>query len=134
MYCPDCGTEFEDGVEECPECKVALVAEEPDDLEPVYQETVKVFESNDAAEIAVAESILQGAEIPYVIQNAVGQNLLGGMTRESAFAAVEVPPEFAEDAAGLLDALDDPIDEAVIEQYEDASDGEVESNEEDPNT
>ena len=118
MFCPNCGTEFEQGVVECPECNVALVAERPADLDPSYQETVKVFESNDSAEIAVAESVLQGAEIPYVIQNAVSQNVLGVITRESSFATVEVPPEYAKDAAELLDALDDPIDEATLEEYE----------------
>ncbi len=118
MFCPSCGAEYESGVEICGECKVALVSEEPDD-ELGFQETVKIFETTDAGEIALAESILQGAEIPYVVQNPLGQNILGGAVRDSAFASIEVAPEHAEDAAGLLDQLDDPIPEEAMEEYED---------------
>lgn len=30
MYCPDCGSEFRDGVERCADCGVPLVADRPD--------------------------------------------------------------------------------------------------------
>ena len=53
MFCPNCGIEYEPGVTTCAECQVALVAEAPD-MEPHFQDTVNVFESDDSGEIALA--------------------------------------------------------------------------------
>ena len=35
MWCPSCGAEYEAGSTRCPDCRVALVTEEPEDLNPL---------------------------------------------------------------------------------------------------
>ncbi|MCC6794714.1 MAG: DUF2007 domain-containing protein [Candidatus Hydrogenedentes bacterium] len=121
MFCPGCGAEYEPGITECAECHVALVAEAPDN-EPHFQDTVNVFESDDPGEIALAESLLQGAEIPYVVQNATGQTLVGAVARESMFASVEVKPEHADAASELLADLNEGIPAEDIDEYYDDDD------------
>ncbi len=83
-------------------------------------------------EIALAESLLQGAEIPYVVQNATGQTLVGAVARESMFASVEVKPEHADAAAELLADLNEgiPADD-IDEYYEDDDDDDDFDDEED---
>lgn len=118
MFCPGCGAEYDPGVTICGECGVALVEEAPDD-EPHYQETVRVFETVDPNEIAVAESLLQGAEIPYVVQNALGQGILGPASRESSFAYIEVKPEFVDAASELLADLIEGVPAEDTDEYDD---------------
>ncbi len=118
MFCPGCGAEYEPGITECAECHVALVAEAPD-MEPHFQDSVNVFESDDPGEIALAESLLQGAEIPYVVQNALGQNVLGIASRDSSIASIDVKPEFLEAAAELLADLNEGIPAEDIDEYYD---------------
>lgn len=130
MFCPGCGAEYEPGITECAECHVALVAEAPD-MEPHFQDTVNVFESDDPGEIALAESLLQGAEIPYVVQNATGQTLVGAVARESMFASVEVKPEHADAAAELLADLNEGIPADDIDEYYDDDEDDDDFDEED---
>lgn len=130
MFCPGCGAEFEPGVVTCPECGVELVEERPADFEPQFQETVKVFESADPGQIAVAESVLQGAEIPYVVQNAASQTTLNALTRDTVVAYIEVEPEYADEAIDLLADLSEPIDEEDLEEYAEEDYDEAEDEEE----
>ncbi|NUM52956.1 MAG: DUF2007 domain-containing protein [Candidatus Hydrogenedentes bacterium] len=119
MFCPGCGAEFDPGVTMCGECQVELVEEQPD-MEPHFQDSVCVFETDDKGEIALAESLLQGADIPYVVQNAMGQNILGLYSRASMMAFIEVKPEHAEAAAELLADLNEGVDSDVLDEvYED---------------
>ncbi|MBM3290003.1 MAG: DUF2007 domain-containing protein [Candidatus Hydrogenedentes bacterium] len=130
MFCPGCGAEYDPGVTICAECQVELVEEEPD-LEPHFQDTVCVFESTDQSQIALAESLLQGAEIPYVVQNAQSQGLLGALVRDSMFARIEVKPELADMATELLADLEEGIPSADIDEYYDEAEDEAEEKGED---
>ncbi len=118
MFCPGCGAEFDPGVTICGECQVALIEEAPD-MAPHFQDTVSIFESDDQGEIAMAESLLQGAEIPYVVQNSLGQNILGMSSRSSMIASIDVKPEFAEAATQLLADLNEGVSADDIDEYYD---------------
>jgi len=120
MFCPGCGAEYDPGVTICGECQVALIADAPD-LGPHFQDMVCVLESNDQTEIAMAESLLQGAEIPYAVQHGEAQSVFGVLD-----ASIEVRPEFAEAAAELLADLNegvspDDLDALYEEEDEDDS-------------
>ncbi len=69
MFCPECGGEYRDGFSECADCGVALVATPPapiDHGEDPGAALVSVLETGDAGLIAVAESLLLDAGIPYL--------------------------------------------------------------------
>jgi hypothetical protein len=82
MYCPKCLADYREGFTECADCGVALVEGTPPEQEPAYIDLVTVFETPDPAAFAVAESLLQAAEIDYVVQNEGTENIfpqLGAM-------------------------------------------------------
>ena len=63
MYCPNCRTEYKEGITVCADCGAALVAV----LEPIDErpEMVTVLETVDLSEVALAKSILDEADIQY---------------------------------------------------------------------
>jgi hypothetical protein len=75
MYCPECVSEYVEGVTKCPDCGVALIDELPPgksrDTEPeedagiVYKPLVRTFSAKD---IAFIHSVLGGTEIRYYIR------------------------------------------------------------------
>ena len=65
MYCPNCRTEYREGITVCADCGAALVAELP--LKPVEMpELVTVFETRDISLLLLAKSMLDEAGIEYV--------------------------------------------------------------------
>lgn len=72
------------------------------------EDLVIVLETADVNLLAVIKSILDGAEIPYLIQGEEALNMLpvgrlgGPFARRGLGAAVMVPPEHAETARELL--------------------------------
>ena len=110
MYCPECRSEYVDGVSECPDCRVDLVDELPPELsrdlqdgpqaEPdvCYVPLVRTFSAKD---IAFIHSVLDGTEIRYYIR---GEGLTH--LRPLADPAIlMVDEKKAEDAKELLKDL-----------------------------
>jgi len=68
MFCPRCRAEYREGFVECSDCRVPLVGELPPGKKKEYLEFVTVFSSNSPADIAVAKSILESAEMHFITQ------------------------------------------------------------------
>lgn len=77
MLCPRCRGEFVEGIRFCPDCEVDLIHELSEEV-PSARDLVTVVESGNPFEIAVAESLLAEAEIPYWKQGDGLQDLFGG--------------------------------------------------------
>lgn len=91
MICPNCGAEYRPGFTRCYDCDVTLVDALPEpEPEPVPEsaanprrrpvrliDPVSVFRSADPGTIAVAESILRSADVPFVVINEAAQDLVG---------------------------------------------------------
>ena len=108
MYCPECRSEYVEGVEECPDCNVGLVDELPpeesgdpqeeEDTDVRYVPLVRTFSPKD---IAFIHSVLDGTEIRYYIR---GEGLTH--LRPLADPAIlMVDEEAVEDARELLKDL-----------------------------
>jgi hypothetical protein len=70
LFCPQCGAEYQEGIQECSDCQLELVAELPP--EPRAQpdlELVTVLATGNPALIAVAKSLLEDSGIEYLTQN-----------------------------------------------------------------
>ena len=78
MFCPQCRSEYREGFSRCAACDVALVAVLPPEAgDPSHRDLVTVFETGDPGLLAMAHSILDEAEIPYLTQGEGVQDLFG---------------------------------------------------------
>ena len=80
MFCPKCGEEYRAGFDLCADCGVQLVADPPGpepEKDPDTIELSTVLETSDASLIAIAKSLLEGAEIPFTVRGEYIQDLFG---------------------------------------------------------
>jgi hypothetical protein len=131
-YCPTCGGEYVDGVVECRDCGVPLVATPPAPVEapPDTAELVTVLETGDPAEIAFVQSLFAEEGIPFFVQGDGVQDLfgvgrVGGFNVLTGPARIQVPRENAEAATELLRDMPnaervtpDPLPEDVLPEPE----------------
>jgi hypothetical protein len=109
VVCPECGGEYREGFFTCADCEVALVESLPATPgQETAGEAVEVLETGDPAELALAESILAEAGIPFSkrgehLQNPFALGNFGlGFNTASGPAILLVPEEHAEAAARVL--------------------------------
>ena len=78
VICLRCGSEYVEGVVECPECGVLLVEATPAEVSTEgLGEPVVVFSSNSASVVAVAKSLLIDAGIEFGVAGENVQDLFG---------------------------------------------------------
>jgi hypothetical protein len=102
MFCPQCKSEYVDGVTECVDCDAPLVnvlPPEPDHSEGSY---VRVLSTYNAADIAVVKSILDDAEIDYYFQGE-GFNGVSPLIQPTVLYVIQ---EHEEDAREALRGVD----------------------------
>jgi hypothetical protein len=111
MFCPECKSEYREGVTECADCGVPLVRElAAPEAEPPpvnLEEMVMVLSSYDEGEVLMAKSLLEGADIPFfmpgeALQDPVDSRLFPGSTFALGPVRILVPPERAEEAKEIL--------------------------------
>ncbi len=108
MFCPECGAEYREGINECADCDVALTAEAPHlhDGEP----SVGIFRTADATLLPVLKSVLSSADIPFSIQGDEASGLFpfgpSSIMPDSRRlgAVIRVPESRAEEAKALLES------------------------------
>jgi hypothetical protein len=104
VFCPKCGAEYREGFAECVDCRVPLTAAPPAERNHREIELVTVFTSGNPALLALAKSLLQGAEIPYLAKGEDFQDVLTVPLTEPV--RIQVDSERAEEAAVLLGDLE----------------------------
>jgi hypothetical protein len=65
MFCPECKSEFIEGITRCPVCHVALVNALPADPEPEFVEYTEVLATYNPADVAFLKSLLESEGIQY---------------------------------------------------------------------
>lgn len=71
MFCPKCKSEFVEGIERCPECRVGLIEELPPEPKPPKSEFLdyaEILANPSPADVAILKSILDRKEIYYYIE------------------------------------------------------------------
>lgn len=109
MYCPECGSEYREGFTQCADCGAALVASLPAAARPARDAAyVTVFDGTDPGVLAVAESLLVEAGIPYLKDGELAHAYIGAAGILNPLLGplrVQVPEEHAAEAFKLLEEL-----------------------------
>ena len=129
MFCPKCHAEYIPGFTRCADCDLPLVDELPQcpkrAREPLppgppraagspcdHLDIVTVLASGDPGLMAIAKSLLQSAQIPFLVQGEGVQDLFGVGRIGSGFSLVTGPARLqvgADDAADARRLLADLI-------------------------
>jgi len=67
MFCPNCRTEYVEGVNQCPDCNVKLVAELPETPASEFVDYVEVVATFNPVDIAMIRSLLEGGDIDFYL-------------------------------------------------------------------
>lgn len=111
MFCPECGGEYREGFTHCADCDVDLVESLPSLEEEPDMGLVTVLETDDPAELALAESLLQEAGIPFVkrgdyLHNQFVFGALGlGFNDVAGAVVIQVAEKHAEAADQALEEI-----------------------------
>jgi hypothetical protein len=130
MFCPECGEEYRPGFDMCADCGVPLVAERPEPGPEKDRHNIElstVLETSDAGLIAVAKSLLETAEIPFVVRGENIQDLFGAGRFPGNINVLVGPVELqvdAQDKGEALAILEDLIKDSLRGE-EPANDEEV---------
>jgi len=101
--CPECRAEYREGFSRCADCGVALVSELPPEPEPELEplEREIVFVSANPALLAIAKSVLESADIDFVVLSEFAQGEFSVLP-----ARIAVDADRSEEAKELLSELE----------------------------
>ncbi len=101
MFCPNCRTEYKEGITVCADCGAQLVKELPPET-PENSEFVTVLTTLDLSTVALAKSLLEESEISFVAKGEFPMEQL-------AVGPVEIQVDRSDEAQAreILEALAD---------------------------
>ena len=123
MFCPECGSEYIDGIAECKDCGIPLVEVMPEreDTEDKDIEFVTIFKSGDPAIIPIVKSLLDDAGIQYFLKDEYTQSWMGlqgwGLGRNNVligYAEFQVNKNDEVEAREMLKDFLKPRDDDVV--------------------
>ena len=118
LWCPECDTEYDEGVANCGDCGAALVDKPPTGAKDGADDMVVILEARSITEAQVAEATLEAEGIDALVQNIASASpnigVMGGDVPELDVMVA------SEDAARAEEILNEPpiSDEELAEAAE----------------
>lgn len=127
-HCPQCNLEYEDGASRCSDCDAALVTGPRD--EPIEEDhpditLERVYVAGDPAVIPLIKSLLDDAEIEYLVKGETIQDLFGWGRLGTGVNYITGPVEFyvsnkdAFTAREILSHMADDVPEEAADEQSD---------------
>jgi hypothetical protein len=107
MICPECKSEYVEGILICPDCGIKLVYQLPDKMTENYNPIeeynyVFIYNPISSQEVALIKMIMERERIPFVIKNEPLYNAVIFSIQGPGAMQLYVAKEFAQEAIKLL--------------------------------
>ncbi|MBN1291761.1 MAG: DUF2007 domain-containing protein [Candidatus Latescibacteria bacterium] len=112
MFCPHCGYEIDRECSFCPKCKITFNHAIKPEYNEEHDDYITVFESGSPAVIVMAKSLLESADIRYIVKGENVHDLFGGHAAYEfnpvfGTTEIQVDEEDVEEALTILEDLED---------------------------
>jgi hypothetical protein len=102
MFCPNCRTEYKEGITECADCGAPLVEELPPEPKPEWTDLVTVLSTVNASTVALAKSILEEAGIEFNVRGELPKAMLS-----IGIMQIQVSSDDEAEARRLLEGIEE---------------------------
>lgn len=103
MFCPECRSEYREGITVCSDCNVPLVRQLEPEPEVEYTDLVTVYIGTSTSDLLIAKSLLEDAGIEFFAKN---EKAVDFFAQGAGPIELQVRPDDVESAEEVLSAME----------------------------
>lgn len=107
MYCPECRSEYQEGVTRCTECDVALVGF-------LDTELISIFETIDSALLSDVVARVEAENLPYLVQSGTAFDYPQSEKSLTWRGVLWIPADFSENVRAMIEEAEKVIQSGTV--------------------